>query len=349
MELRKAVAKAGKKFFAKSILVRVILVLGAFGFLAASIIGFLLSPAEFFRPAEAVVTIPPSASAREVGVILSRAGLVRSPALFGLYARIRGLDSQIKAGQYRLSKGLSTPVILSELISGRLAVQVFTIPEGFTTEQIADLLAWKELVERDVFLWAVAGGDFSYPFLKDLPAGQRRFEGYLFPDTYEVRRGVSEEELIRLMLERFEKEIAHLDYISLAHRSGLSLHQAVTVASMVEREAQVDEERPLIAGVIFNRLKNSMPLQIDATVQYALGAQKQKIYTKDLRVKSPYNTYLIKGLPPGPIAMPGRASLLAAVSPARIDYLYYVARPDGTHAFAKTLAEHNANKKKYQQ
>lgn len=347
--MRQVIFNLEKKIIAKKISKHIVLGLGAFWFLTILISGFLLSPVRLFRPAEVVVTVPPEVSARKVGVILNRAGLIRSPVLFSLYARWKGLDGQIKAGQYRLSNGFYMPAVLSELVDGRLAVQDFTIPEGFTTKQIADLLAQKGLVDEDAFLQAIAISNFSRPFLRDLPARQQCLEGYLFPATYQVKRGSNEEEIIGLMLERFEKEITSLDYINLAGRSGLSLHQAVTIASMVEREARVNEERTLIAGVIFNRLKRSMPLQIDATVQYALGEQRQKIFNKDLKINSPYNTYLVKGLPPGPIAMPGRASLLAAVNPARTDYLYYVARPDGSHAFAKTLAEHNANKKIYQQ
>jgi UPF0755 protein len=149
------------------------------------------------------------------------------------------------------------------------------------------------------------------------------------------------------MLRRFDQKMKEMDYYRKVEAAGLTLHEAVIIASMVEREARVDRERPVIAGVIFNRLQRDMPLQIDATVQYALGSQRAKLYYRDLEINSPYNTYLIKGLPPGPIACPGESSLLAAVEPVKTSYLYYVARPDGTHAFARTLDEHNANKRKY--
>ncbi|MDD4239695.1 MAG: endolytic transglycosylase MltG, partial [Desulfotomaculaceae bacterium] len=181
------------------------------------------------------------------------------------------------------------------------------------------------------------------------PEGEKRLEGYLFPDTYSFNIGESESIIVETMLKRFDREMAELGFEALAEENGISLHQAVTIASLVEREAKADEERPLIAGVIYNRLNISMPLQIDATIQYALGENKPEIYYKDLEVDSPYNTYRNYGLPPGPIAMPGRASLLAAVNPADTDYLYYVAKPDGSHAFATTLAQHNVNKEMYQQ
>lgn len=298
---------------------------------------------------DVVVEIPLQATAGQVSKILKQNELVRSSIVFRLYARWRGVDGLIKAGEYRLSNGLSTPEVLRELVDGRLVTQSFTIPEGFTTTQVADLLVAKGFINRERFFSAVAGENFPYSFIQGLPKDNRRLEGYLFPDTYQVTRGSSESFVIDLMLKRFDLEMSELDYPAQAKKVGMTLNQAVTIASMVEREAKIDEERPIIAGVIYNRLRKSMPLQIDATVEYALGANKPKIYYKDLEIDSPYNTYRIHGLPPGPIAMPGKSSLLAAVNPARTEYLYYVAKPDGSHAFATTLAEHNANKERYQQ
>jgi len=298
---------------------------------------------------DVVVAVPLQATAGQVSKILEQNELVRSSFVFSLYARLWGMDGRIKAGEYRLSNGLSTPEVLRELVDGRLAIQSFTIPEGFTTTQVADLLVTKGLINKEKFFSDVAGENFPYSFIQGLPKDNRRLEGYLFPDTYQVTRGSSESSVIDLMLKRFDLEMSQLDYPARVNKVGMTLHQAVTIASMVEREARIDEERPLIAGVIYNRMRRSMPLQIDATIQYALGANKPKIYYKDLEIDSPYNTYRIHGLPPGPIAMPGKSSLLAAVNPARTEYLYYVAKPDGSHAFATTLAEHNANKERYQQ
>ncbi|TEB17628.1 putative aminodeoxychorismate lyase [Pelotomaculum sp. FP] len=297
---------------------------------------------------EIVVAIPQQATAGMVGEILKKEGLVRSSLAFRLYTRWKSMDSGIKAGQYRLSSALSTPQIIMELVDGRLAVQSITIPEGLNTAQVADLLAAKGLVNREKFISVVANQEFPYSFLSRAPEGDKRLEGYLFPDTYNFNIGDSESAIVETMLKRFQREIDELGFAALAERNGMTLHQAVTIASLVEREAKADEERPLIAGVIYNRLKISMPLQIDATIQYALGENKPEIYYKDLEVDSPYNTYKNYGLPPGPIAMPGRPSLLAAVNPADTDYLYYVAKPDGYHAFATTLAQHNVNKEMYQ-
>lgn len=308
-----------------------------------------LSPvASKSRSRDVVVAVPVRTSASQVGKILKQGDLVRSSLMFTLYARWTGMDSLIKAGEYRLNNSLSTPELLRELVEGRLATQTFTVPEGFTTAQIADLLVSKGLVDREKFFAAVAGEDFPYPFIQSLPKGDKRLEGYLFPDTYQVVRGSSESTIINMMLKRFESEISDLDYQKEAEKAGVTLHEAVTIASMVEREARIDEERPLIAGIIYKRLNMNMPLQLCATVQYALGTNKPQLYYKDLEVDSPYNTYRINGLPPGPIAMPGETSLLAAINPAQTEYLYYVAKPDGSHAFATTLEEHDANKEIYE-
>lgn len=298
---------------------------------------------------EVVVTIPVRASAHQVGDILKQNKLVRNRLVFTLYARYTGMDSRIRAGEYSLNNSLSTPELLRELVEGHLAEQSFTVPEGYTTAQIADLLAARGLADRQKFLKAVSEREFPYAFTQGLPKGEKRLEGYLFPDTYQADSGSTEISIIDMMLSRFQREMEELDYEALAENNGVTLHQALTIASMVEREALADEERPLIAGVIYNRLKMGMPLQLCATVQYALGATKPKLYYEDLEIDSPYNTYKIYGLPPGPISMPGRKSLLAAVQPSSTEYLYYVAKADGTHAFATTLAEHEANKERYEE
>ncbi|MDD3654930.1 MAG: endolytic transglycosylase MltG [Desulfotomaculaceae bacterium] len=320
---------------------------GFFCLVAIVVLVLLLPIAPQGQAIDVVVTIPPQAAARQVGALLQEKNLVRSSFMFSLYARWKGMDGQIKAGQYSLSNGLSTPEVLFELVNGRLAILSFTIPEGYTTAQVADLLVSKGLIDRERFYWAVANEEFNYSFIKGLPNNEKRLEGYLYPDTYQVFRGCGESSIIEMMLQRFNKEVDELGYLTLVQKAGLTLHQAVTIASLLEREAVFDSEKSYIAGVILNRMAKSMPLQVDATVQYALGTHQPKIYYKDLQVDSPYNTYRISGLPPGPIAMPGRASLLAAVKPAATSCLYYVARPDGTHAFANTLDEHNSNIERY--
>jgi UPF0755 protein len=307
----------------------------------------MLSPLSPGNGQPVKLTVTRSSSTSSIGQMLFEKGLIRSAWFFNLYTRLRGVDDQLKAGTYTFSTAQSLPEIVNELVKGSDDGRVITIPEGFTLKQIAQLLEKEGLVSREDFLAAAAEDDFNYPFVKKLPPGPNRLEGYLFPDTYRVSSSTTARSIIDLMLRRFDQKMKEMDYYRKVEAAGLTLHEAVIIASMVEREARVDRERPVIAGVIFNRLQRDMPLQIDATVQYALGSQRAKLYYRDLEINSPYNTYLIKGLPPGPIACPGESSLLAAVEPVKTSYLYYVARPDGTHAFARTLDEHNANKRKY--
>lgn len=295
------------------------------------------------------LVIPENATSKEVGEVLRNSGLIKSPLIFRLYTRYRGVDARLQAGEYNFIAPVPLPELVDQLIKGRPEIVRVTVPEGFTLEQIAGLLAEKGMVDEQAFLQEAAQGNHDYPFLKSSPAGSRRLEGYLFPDTYYLSKKMTPSEIIDLMLKRFQQEMDALNYGERAGRAGLTPGEAVIIASLVEKEARVDEERPVIAGVILNRLQKGMPLQIDATVQYALGGEyRPQLYYKDLEVDSPYNTYKINGLPPTPIASPGRSSLLAAVTAQNTGYLYYVAKPDGTHAFARTLAEHNANKRKYQ-
>lgn len=308
----------------------------------------LLNPATSFeQEVNVVVEVTPDSSTYDIGRMLEKNGLIKNAFVFSVYARLKGLDGELKAGEYSLSSTMSVPKIVEKMVRGMPVMYTFTVPEGYTVEQVADMLAEKGFADRDKFLQEVEKGSFDYPFLNDLPKGPSRLEGYLFPDTYRVSKGCSEYTLIDLMLSRFNEEINRLNYKAKAQKLGLTLHEAVTIASMIEEEALKDDERALISGIIYNRLHKDMLLQVDATVLYALGEHKPVVYYEDLEVDSPYNTYKRKGLPPGPISSPGRASLIAAVKPARTDYLYYVAKPDGSHAFARTLKEHNANKRKY--
>lgn len=309
----------------------------------------LLSPVDSNGQASAVlIKIPPQATSSQVGSLLKEKGVIQSTLAFNLYSRFHGLASELKTGQYVVSANMSIPQILQALVDGRPTERSFTIPEGFTLQQITDLLVSRGFVDRQEFDRELAEGNFDYPFVKNLPRGPKRLEGYLYPDTYSVDTDTSAHTIINMMLQRFAQEMVQLDFQDKLKKENISLNKAVIIASMIEKEAKKDNERPIIASVIFNRLKKNMPLQIDSTVEYALGVHKDKLYDKDLAVDSPYNTYKIHGLPPGPIASPGERSLLAVINPAKTDFLYYVARPDGSHDFAKTLAQHNANKKRDQ-
>ena len=294
------------------------------------------------------ITIPQNASSAHVAQILFKKGLIKNSLIFILYTRLKGIDDRLRAGQYEFRFDQSVPDITNQLIQGKQSVLKITIPEGYTVGQISELLSCKGLIRMNIFLREIESGNFNYDFLEDLPQGPCRLEGYLFPDTYYLSSNVSEHEIINLMLHRFAEKVESLNYRKHLRPMGFTLHQAIIIASLVEKEVKVEEELPLVAGIIENRLRKGMPLQVDATIQYALGSQRPKLYYKDLEVDSPYNTYKINGLPPGPIACPGEASLLAVVNPVSTEYLYYVAKPDGAHAFAETLGEHNANKLKYQ-
>ncbi|AQS58389.1 aminodeoxychorismate lyase [Desulforamulus ferrireducens] len=291
--------------------------------------------------------VSPKSYTVEIAQKLEQQKIIRSAKAFRLYARYHGLDNQIKAGYYLLNPAMSVEEILNHLVRGKTATKTFTIPEGYTLKQITNTLANKGFIREELFTDLLIDGEFNYSFLQGLPRGERRLEGYLFPETYSIALDSTEKDIINVMLAGMDRQIKELKLEEKAKAQNLTLHQAITIASMIEREARKDEDRALISSVIHNRLKIGMLLQIDATVEYALGGHREKIYYRDLEIDSPYNTYKYKGLPPGPIAAPGRESLLAAVTPAQTKYLYYVAKPDGYHAFAETYEEHLRNKAKY--
>jgi len=319
------------------------LVLGAKYYL-----GVQLAPAAGNSGAERVVLvkIPEGASTRQIGEILQRSGLIKNSDFFVFYTRFTGTEKELQAGEYQLSNKMSLPEIIKVIASGKVVYHRVTIPEGYTVAQICELLARKGIVDKKRFQEVVASGDFSYPFLEGVPAGPKRLEGFLFPATYRFRAGSSEEEIVDMMLKRFAEAFTP-ELEKRAQELGFTVREVVTLASLVEREAKLDEERPLIAAVFLNRLHRGMRLESCATVLYALGEQKERLSYKDLQVDSPYNTYLHDGLPPGPIANPGLASIKAVLYPADVDYLYFVSRGDGSHYFSHTLEEHETAAKIY--
>ncbi|WP_027414955.1 endolytic transglycosylase MltG [Aneurinibacillus terranovensis] len=308
-----------------------------------------LQPVEIEKGKEKIVVIPPNSSTRAVGKILEENKLIRSAGMFGLYAKLKGIGSQIKAGKYKLTVGETTDAIILTLTKGEIYKDTYqvTIPEGYTVEQIADRLANKGLVNKNRFLQEVDKGTFTEDIVKGIPADPRikhRLEGYLFPDTYEFEKGMTEHQIIDEMLQQTEK-VWKTEWDVKFKQHHLSIHQALTLASIVEREVRVDKERPEVAEVFYNRLAKGMPLQADATLQYVFKKQKQRVTFSDLKLDSPYNTYKIKGLPPGPIANPGEPSIDAVANPQMSHFLYYVAKQDGTgeHYFAVTFSDHLKN------
>ena len=283
------------------------------------------------------VVVPRGATAGAVAESLSAAGAVRWPELFRVYLALRGHDRAIKPGTYRLDKSASWESLLSALVSGRGLVYPITIPEGYTLRQIASLLAQRTPWSEDSLLAAARDPELLARF--EVPATS--LEGYLFPATYAFPHGAPARTVIETMAAEFQRRWRP-NWDARLQELGMTRHQIVTLASIVEREALHAEEAPLIAAVFHNRLKRGMPLQADPTVQYALGSHRSRILYRDLDVDSPYNTYRRPGLPPGPIGSPGTTALEAALFPAQVPFLYFVAHPDGHHEFRRTFREHLA-------
>lgn len=292
-----------------------------------------------------LVTVPAGASLRDIASRLKQAGVIRHESPFVFYARLRGVARRLQAGEYALRATMSPAQILAVLSQGKVLYHSLTIPEGATVRDIATLVAAKGLGDRQVLLDLAHDPDFIASLGLAVPS----LEGYLFPDTYHVPRGMDERDLLRLMVRTLQRH--YREHIAArAQALGLSQHAVLTLASLIEKETAVEEERPLIAAVFHNRLRRGMPLQADPTVIYALGERFDGNLRKaDLTIDSPYNTYRYRGLPPGPIANPGLRALQAAVAPAPVDYLYFVATgEDGRHHFSATLEEHNRAVRQYQ-
>jgi UPF0755 protein len=291
---------------------------------------------------ETEIVIPSGATGRDIAHILADRKVVSSAVAFELLARIEGQRSNMKAGEFVFAAHRPMTDVLHEVVTEGRAVAVWvTIPEGYTAREIARTLADAGLGSSD---------GFDATFLHTAPTvdGERavNYEGFLFPETYLVPLAATPQQVATQMFDQFERELPP-DATKLARALGLTVPQVVTVASIVEREAKVDDERALMAGVYYNRLRLGMPLQVDATIEYTFAHHKDEITYADLARDTPYNTYEHVGLPPTPIANPGRASLLAAFHPKASDYLYYVAMQNGRSAFSRTLAGHNANVAKY--
>lgn len=295
----------------------------------------MLGPAGPSR--KVMVQIPKGSSAGRIADILAGRGVVRSAFGFELLARLSGKSPRLRSGAYELNPAHGPMAALGKMVRGEAVARWVTFPEGFTARQIGERLEAARIGKADRFILLArkAGRSFSTAF----PHPGDDVEGYLFPDTYLVPVGASEQTVIQLMLDSFGRKVADPLAGDLAE-SGMALRECVILASMIEREAKLPRDRALISAVLRSRLARDMPLECDATVLYALGRHKNRVLYRDLTVDSPYNTYLHPGLPPGPIANPGLASLKAALNPADVDYLYYVAMPDGSHIFSRTLAEH---------
>ncbi len=302
-------------------------------------------------------TVEPGESVAEIAGSLKALGLIQDVDLFRRYVQYKGLDASIQAGTYTLRKTMTIPEIARTLQHAAAPEQQVTIPEGRRMEEVAELVARQTTIDAASFLqmaqvgWRGTELVAAHPILAQIPL-TATLEGYLFPDTYRLPEEATAYDLIARMVANFERQVTPEIQAAIAAQ-GLTLHQGITLASIVEREAVLDEERPVIAGVYYNRLRDGWPLSACPTVQYALGYRpdegtwwKHQLFFEDLEVDSPYNTYRHTGLPPAPIASPGLASIRAVAFPAETPYYFFMVdctKEDGSHLFAKTEAEHLTN------
>lgn len=321
--------------------------------LITSLVSRLDSPADPGDTKPRSFTVPAGQTAAEIADRLQEEGLISESLAFRMLAQLQGVSAALEAGEYELSPSMRPSQILDVLAGGKTKpAPLVTIPEGWRAEEIAERLAAHGIGSSDQFMLLVREGKSSSPALASRPSGTG-LEGYLFPDSYSFDSRTTMGNMVERMIQQFESRFTP-EMRKKADNFGMSIHEAVTLASIIEREAVIPSERPIMAGVFHNRLRQGMRLDADPTVQYALASQdpqsrglygwwKIGLNAVDLEIDSPYNSYRYTGLPPGPICNPGLASLLASIEPEQTDHLYFVARPDGSHAFSRTLEEHYEN------
>jgi UPF0755 protein len=281
--------------------------------------------------------------AKAIADLLEKKKLIRSSLAFQLVGCLTGTIRKLQGGTYRLSGAVSTPEIIHQLKTGKVVMRRLTAPEGMTIAQIDELWANNNFGDAGAFIEAARSSNLSRAKLRERQARYgiegETLEGYLFPNTYQFPDGAPPDQVIEMMLDEFNRQWTH-ELDEEAKLLGWSTHEIITLASIIEKETKVDEERPLISAVFHNRMHRGWRLEADATALYALGNPGRPPNAADLKVDSPYNTYLYNGLPPGPICNPGLASILAALRPASAGYLYFVALGDGRHHFSATIEEH---------
>nr|WP_207952104.1 endolytic transglycosylase MltG [Paenibacillus turpanensis] len=300
------------------------------------------------------LSVAGGSGSKEIARALEQNGLIKDDFIFLLYLKANGQGSRFQAGEYEMKPGLTLREIVDKLNKGEVVSEEtirFTIPEGYTLPQIIERLTEQGL-NRDK-LWSIASAvppSLSSDAVKKIPSvpGVKYvLEGYLFPETYEMPKDSTELEVLERLAKELDRKLAGLPngWEQQLQVLGIDFHGMMTIASLIEREVAVAHEKKLVSGIIYNRLREKMPLQIDATVQYLFEKQKDRLYEKDLQVESPYNTYLNSGLPPGPIASPGLSSIEAALYPEQTKFLFYVTKKDGSreHLFAETFEQHKKN------
>ena len=290
-----------------------------------------------------VIEIRQGTSFHSIARLLQQKNLITHDWFFTSLARLTGQDRRIIPGEYEIHAGMRPTEILSKMVDGRVYYHSVTIPEGYTVAQIADLLATKKLTDREEFLRLTSDTEMIKSFDLDVPT----LEGYLFPDTYFFTRPSRPEDIIRTLVHRLQETFSP-ELLARATELDMTRQEVLTLASVIEKETGLAQERPLVSGVFHNRLRRNIPLQSDPTVIYALESFDGDLRKRDLVISSPYNTYRVRGLPPGPIANPGEASIRAALFPTPTDFVYFVSRNDGSHKFSSTLAEHNQAVEEFQ-
>lgn len=333
------------------IVVTVAVVIAALiGFAVPSYIGSCYKALDKSSDAIISVSIPTGSGTEAIGNILEENNVIKDAFKFKLASKFEGNDGKYKAGEYQLSPSMDIVTIMDIIISGDSEGNTtrFTIPEGVTIREVAEILSSKNLINYDVFMDELANGDFDYDFVKSLPKGENRLEGYLYPETYEIYTNATEHDIINKMLAQYDKLVTDEHYAK-AKKMGYSMYDIITIASIIEEETLYKSERPVVASVLYNRLAIDMPLQVCVSVQYALPEHKEALTNEDLKIDSPYNTYINTGLPPGPICSPSISSIEAALNPDTTDYYYYVLseKNDGSHNFSNTYAEFLENKGNY--
>ncbi|MCP9446797.1 MAG: endolytic transglycosylase MltG [Nitrospira sp.] len=295
------------------------------------------------HPSSKVVVIPAGWTLQQVAALLEREQVIKSRFAFVWLARSQDADRKIQPGEYELHAAMPPADILSKLLTGRVVLHSVTIPEGYTIAQIADILSERNITDRAEFIRLAR----DKSFIQTLKISAESLEGYLFPDTYRFARRTAAAEVIKTMVDQLDR-VFSVEWQGRAKELGLTRHQVLTLASVIEKETGSADERPRISSVFHNRLKKNIPLQSDPTVIYGLPHFDGNLRKKDLSHPSPYNTYRWGGLPPGPIASPGADSIRAALYPASTPHLYFVSKNDGTHYFSTTLVQHNKAVEQYQ-
>jgi len=295
------------------------------------------------HPPSQVVVIPDGSTFQHVAVLLERERLIKSGPIFVLFGKSQSADRKVHAGEYELNPGMTPAEILSKLLNGQVLLHPLTIPEGLTITQIADVVSQQGLTDREEFLRLAKDREF----IVSLGIKAETLEGYLYPNTYKFPRGIKAREVLVAMVEQLGQEVGP-DLLARMQELKMTMHEVLTLASVIEKETGSGSERQEISAVFHNRLKKHIPLQSDPTVIYGLPEFDGNLHKKDLSSPSPYNTYRVQGLPPGPIANPGIQAIRATLYPSDSRSLYFVSRNDGTHQFSATLIEHNKAVEKYQ-